>query len=383
MKSYHSKYMWNALVLFGMMLAVSCSSKSEQPSETPEAAGSDELIEVTSEQFKSSGYELGSLTKRGFRTTVNANGVVDVPHKYQAAVSAYFGGYVKEIDLLNGSKVEKGQVLFTLENPAFVEVQKDFLETEGELKYLKEDLDRQRDLADANVSSQKKFSKAEADYLMMKAKNASLRKKLELMNVDVKSLTADKLRSTINILSPLSGYVTEINASPGTFLSPSEVALRITNTEHMHLELKVFEQDASKIKSDQKIRYKVQNAETEHEAVVHLVNKIIDPVSRTVIVHGHVGPAPTSDLVIGSYLEAQIVVGSDSLLSLPSAAIAEIDNIFYVLQVSSEQNGTTEFIKKKVNVGQVQDGFTAILNADEFQPTDKFLILGAFDLIRE
>ncbi len=114
-----------------------------------------------------------------------------------------------------------------------------------------------------------------------------------------------------------------------------------------------------------------------------MVNKIIDPVSRTITVHGHVGVTPTSDLVIGSYLEAQVVVGTDTLFALPSTAVAEIENVFYVLMVSSEQNGTSEFVKKTVEVGQVQDGYRAILNADKFQPSDKFLTVGAFDLILE
>lgn len=382
MKTNHLKYGFFMAIL--PLLFSACSSQApESATEAETTTEQTDLITVTNEQFKSSGYQLGNLTEREFETTVSANGSVDVPPKYQATVSAYFGGYVKQVDLLVGEKVQQGQVVLTIENPDFLEVQKQYLETQGELKYLKEDLARQGSLADANVSSQKKLTKAQSDFQMMNAKHAALKKKLEMMHVNVDGLTAENLRSSINVLAPISGYITEINASPGTFLSPSDVAMKIINTEHLHLELRVFEQDAPKVKEGQKIHFKVQNEKDFREATVHLVNRNLDMESRTVIAHGHIEAASTQGLIIGTYVEAQIVTGADSSLALPESAVVELEGKHYVLKVKALHDDKADFEQVEVSIGLTQNGFTSIQTNLGFSNADQFLTVGAFDLIME
>ena len=382
MKTNHLKYGFFMAIL--PLLFSACSS--EPPESTTEAETTTEqtdLITVTNEQFKSSGYQLGNLTEREFETTVSANGSVDVPPKYQATVSAYFGGYVKQVDLLVGEKVQQGQVVLTIENPDFLEVQKQYLETQGELKYLKEDLARQGSLADANVSSQKKLTKAQSDFQMMNAKHAALKKKLEMMHVNVDGLTAENLQSRINVIAPISGYITEINASPGTFLSPSDVAMKIINTEHLHLELRVFEQDAPKINEGQKIHFKVQNEKDFREAKVHLVNRNLNMESRTATAHGHIESASTQGLIVGTYVEAQIVTGADSSLALPAAAVVGLEGKHYVLKVKTLYDDKADFEQVEVSIGLTQNGFTSLQSKPGFSSADQFLTVGAFDLIME
>jgi cobalt-zinc-cadmium efflux system membrane fusion protein len=259
-------------------------------------------------------------------------------------------------------------------------VQKDFLQTAGELNYLKEDLARQGSLAEANVSSQKKLTKAQSDFQMMNAKHAALKKKLEMMHVDVKGLAAENLRSSINILAPIGGFITEINATPGTFLSPSDIAMKIINTEHLHLELKVFEQDAAKITEGQLIHFRVQNEKAYREAKVHLVNKNLDLESRTLNVHGHIDAVSAKGLTVGSYIEAKIVTGSDTLLALPTEAVVELEGRHFVLKALDNQ---TDFERLEVKLVQAQTDFTAIEMPSGVSVSTQFLTVGAYDMIAE
>src|SRR5690606_33026367 len=114
-------------------------------------------------QFQSSNMVLGKMEMGSFHEVVKANGMFDVPPENRAAVSCYFGGTVKDIRLLPGQKVKKGQVLFILENPDYVQMQQDFLEAKGQLAYLKSDYERQKNLAQDNVTSQKNYLKAESE----------------------------------------------------------------------------------------------------------------------------------------------------------------------------------------------------------------------------
>src|SRR5690606_39046850 len=135
------------------------------------------------------------ISMQKFNTVVKANGMFAVPPQNQADVSAYFAGYVKDINLLPGNAVKPGQVLFTIENPEYVQVQQDFLEAQGRLSYLKSDYERQKELMTDNVTSKKVFLKAESDYTVTLAQFQSLKKRLSLMNINPNTLTGETIRS--------------------------------------------------------------------------------------------------------------------------------------------------------------------------------------------
>lgn len=374
-----SSYIIAALAIFFS----ACGTEQKQETAANEVQENDNLITVTNEQFKSAGYKLGGFSEQVFETKVIANGTVDVPPKFKASVSAYFGGYVKQIDLLEGEQVSAGQVLFVMENPEFVEVQKDFLETKGQLHFLEEDVERQRNLAEANVSSKKKLAKVESEYQMMQANHSALRKKLELMHIDADKLTADNMRQSISILSPISGYVAKINTTPGSFLSADAVAMKIIDPDHLHLELQVFEQDASRIREGQKIYFRVQNEDKTREAKVHLINRNLDNDSRTLSVHAHIDELSAEGLLVGAYVESEIVVGSDTLMALPQTAVVQLEEEYFVLKAAEFLDKSADFEQIKVNVGKAQSGMVPILDDTQFSENDQFLIKGAYDLIQE
>lgn len=369
----------------GLLLAclVSCTSRDAQATAEKGASGNApvDIVTLTESQFSEGQMELGKISMQEFTTVVKANGMFDVPPGNKALVSAYFAGYVKDITLLPGDAVKKGQVLFTLENPEYVQVQQAFLEASGRLNYLKSDYGRQKTLLDDNVTSQKNFLKAEAEYKVTLAQYQSLKKKLGLMNIDPNTLTGENIRATIGVLSPLSGYATSIEAGKGMFLTPSDVAMTITDTSNLHIELKIFEQDLPMVKEGQPIKIKVQNGTQQvYLGEVHLVNKAIDPVERTVNIHGDLVNVEEAKLFApGMYIEAEILTSTASHPALPIEAIANIENDFYVLV----KEGGTTFKRKMVQVGASDNGYTQILNADDFDENTVFLTKGAFNLIKE
>ena len=370
------------LVLLFVILA-SCDSKNT--SEAAETKASENMVSdtitITESQFMASNMALGKLTLQDFSTSIKANGMFDVPPENKASVSAYFAGYVKNISLLPGDAVKKGQVLFTIENPEYVQVQQDFLEAKGRLHYLKSDYDRQKLLLDDQVTSQKSFLKAESEYTVTLVQFQSLKKKLGLMNINSNSLTGENIRSVINVLSPLSGYVTSIAVDKGMFLNPSDVAMTITNNDRLHIALKIFEKDLPKVKVGQIIKVKLQNDNKQvYEGKVHLVNKAINMEGRTIDVHGDLINKEDAKLFApGMYVETEIIITTEKLLALPQEAVANIENDFFVLV---KQNATS-FKRKPVKIGVTDNGFVQIINAEDFDSNTEFLTKGAFNLITE
>lgn len=382
MKNYALGYLALAL-----MLALAACSSPTAPETANEAAPAPEegTYELTATQFQSSSMTLGKMEKQAFHEVVSAKGMIDVPPANRAEVSSYFGGTVKQLSLLPGERVRKGQVLFVLENPDYVQMQQDFLEAQGQLAYLKSDYERQKNLARDSVSSQKKFLKAEADYAVTQARMASLSKKLALMNIKPETLTLDNIRTTIAVHAPISGYVTEVAIAQGTFLTPTQPAVKIVNTDHIHLELNVFEKDLAKLNIGQPIQFRIQEEDSKaYQATIHLINKTIDPEKRTVGIHGHlVDEKLAQRLNPGMYVEAAIYITSEERWALPKTAIVDVEGRFYALTLESRSDTGYTLVKKEVKTGLSSNDHLEILNTQDFGENTEFLVNGAFNLITE
>ena len=327
--------------------------------------------------------KLGSLAEKEFSSTVHANGMIDVPPENKASVSTYYGGFVESISLLPGQKVKKGQMLFTLGKPEYVQMQQDFLETKNKLAYLKADYERQQTLAKDNIASQKNYLKAQTDYNVTLAMYESLKKKLRLINIDPAKISGSNLQTSIVIYAPIAGYVTKVNATKGMYLNPTDVAVELINSDHIHLELNVYEKDIQKVKVGQNIKFQLPDASTKwYDAEVHLVGKTVEDENRIVNVHGHLKDESLSNLFVpGMYVEAQIAIDSESAPALPETAVINAENAYYALIKQSENENEEVFTKKEVIPGKNQNGWIEIKNVNDFKPTDIVLTEGAFNLI--
>ncbi|MFV5693201.1 efflux RND transporter periplasmic adaptor subunit [Flavobacterium sp. LT1R49] len=358
------------------LILFSCKeTKTEEP--TPKDDG---LITVTKEQFESSGMEIASPTEQDFDVTIKASGRIDVPPQNRAKVATFIGGYVKSTKLLVGDKVTKGQALLTLENTEFLDIQKDYLEVAEQIKYLKSEYERQKTLYDEKITSQKNYLKAESEYRRAKAMHQSLKAKLVLLSISPSQVEKGKLTSIITIFSPISGDIVVMNANVGMLMGPSDVILEIVDTDHLHLELAVFEKDILKVKISQKIKFKVPEASKEEfNAEVHLVGKSIEGNDRTINVHGHLDDAIKQKLLTGMFVEAGVVVDSKKGLAIPVEALITENNKNFVLLLDKEKNGFS-FKKINVSIGEKSENLVEILPNSAINSASKILTKGVFDL---
>lgn len=374
---------FKSLLLVAILALASCNSKGKSEvtnTDTTETTEDTDVITITENQFVAGNMTVGKIKRQLFNTIVKANGMFAVPPENQSDVSTYFEGYVKNISLLPGDPVRKGQTLFTIENPAYLDVQQEFLKAKGRLNYLKSDYERQKELNEDKITSEKKLLKAESEYKVTLAQFHSLKKRLSLMNINPNNLTAENIQSVISVTSPLTGYATTINATKGAFLNPSDVAVTVTNTNDLHIELKIFEKDFSMVKKGDFINVKLQNNPKVYQGKVHLINKTISNQDRTIAIHGDL--VYENDIKLfapGMYIEGEIVTTSQEHLALPVDAVAKIDNNFFVLKKENE----THFKRVLVKIGATNNDFIEIVNANDFKEGTEFITKGVFNLITE
>lgn len=354
------------------------SCKETKTEET--AVKNDGLISITKEQFEGSEMKVESPTEHVFDVTVKASGDIDVPPQNKAIITPFVGGYVKSSKLMVGDKVIKGQALLTLESTEYIDIQKEYLDLYEQISYLKSEYNRQKTLHSENISSQKNYLKAESDYKRTFGIYQSLRKKLQLLNINPANVEQGKLTSTVTIYAPISGDVTTMKINLGSFISPSETIMEIIDNSLLHIELSVFEKDILKIKPEQTIKFRVPEASNEiFTAKVHLVGKSIENNDRTINVHGDLDKNVRQKLFSGMFTEAQIVVATKKGLALPNEAVIKEGNKNFVLKSISNSKGY-KFQKIPVTIGQNSENYVEILPNENINSTSKILTKGAFEV---
>jgi cobalt-zinc-cadmium efflux system membrane fusion protein len=359
-----------------------CGSGGEKSTETQAEAEPNEIV-ISQAQFEKAQMELDTLSEHVFSDFIMTTGMVNIPAEGRFDVSSYFGGNIVRFDLLVGQKVQKGQVLFTLENPQFVQMQQDYLDASSQLSYLKSDYERQKTLISENISSQKSFAKAESDYKSTLAITESLRKKLQLINIATRDLDPAKITSTANIYAPISGYIESIRVNQGTYLNPSDIALTIINKDHLHIELSVFEQDAIALAIGQQVTfYLPDNKDREFKGKIFLIGQSINE-KRMLNIHVHLDDEKEGNLLVpGMFIEAKIAVKSKKSRALPATAVVNANEVNYVLVIIRQENDQYFLKKTKVEVGLQDSQMVEIRSEQDFAPGTRFLSKGGFQLVK-
>jgi RND family efflux transporter MFP subunit len=361
-----------------VLTSILFSCKETKTEETKPETGS---ITVTKTQFQSSGMQIASPVEQDFDVTINSSGKIDVPPQNRVQITSFVGGYIKSTNLLVGDKVKKGQALLTLENTEYLDIQKDYLEVAKQINYLKSEFDRQKTLYDEKITSQKNYLKAESDYSRTNGMYQSLKAKLKLLNINPSDVEKGKLTSTVTLYAPISGDIVVMNGNVGMHVSPSDVILEIVDTNHLHLELSVFEKDILNVKVGQKIAFTVPEASKEvFDAEVHLVGKSIEGNDRTINVHGHLDNTIKQKLLTGMFVEAKIKVSSKKGLAIPTESVISENDKNYVLLFENDKDNQFSFKKVPVTLGEKSEKSIEIIPNNQINASSKILVKGAFDL---
>lgn len=360
-----------------ILLLVSCAEKkANTPIKSVSTSIPDE-VNLTEAQLKLIGLKLGKIESRTISNTIKANGVLDVPPQNMVTVAAMLGGFVKKTDLLQGMQVKKGQVIAVMEDPAYIQLQQEYLESKSQLDFSEMEYQRQQELAKENINAQKTLQQAQSNFLSAKAKVSGLKSKLKLINIVVADLESGNIKSEVNIYAPISGYVTQVHVNLGMYVNPRDVMFKIVDTKHLHAEITVYEKDVLNIKIDQRVRFQLANETKERIARVYLVGKEIS-ADRTVRIHCHLEKEDT-DLLPGMYLSALFETSVNNVPSLPEQGVINFEGSDYVFIANNEADRIYKMIK--VTKGVTESGFSEITLPQEIDPSSLFVIEGAYDLL--
>ncbi|MEN2283259.1 efflux RND transporter periplasmic adaptor subunit [Algoriphagus sp. SE2] len=385
MEAIKSKIYATLLLSLSFATLIGCSSNSDESGNSIEVQSMESdpnQIILTEDQFEAMEMKWGGIVLKTFSQEVKVQGEIKIPVEGMQDITPFYGGYVSGLKLIEGQQIRKGEVLFYLESPEFVKLQQDYLEASSQLNYLKEEFERQKTLYSEKIASQKGYLKAESEYKTTLARAESLKKQLGMIHVNTDNLTAENIKEKVPIISPISGFVESIFTVPGAFLPSASKAATLINTNHMHIELSVFEKDAMNVKEGQLVSFTMPDMPgQEFAAEVHVVGKAISE-ERFVPIHAHLLDESLEDkLVPGMFLEAKIKLEPQEGWSLPASAIVESDGIPYVLIQRGNNNGSFQLTKVEVKLGRQNDEEVEIYPNQNLDENSKILVKGAFTLL--
>lgn len=386
--SHSNSERWNGIApsflagIFSLFLLFSCSSGGEQPA-AAEQDSTDDIV-LSKQQFEGANMELATFKDTTFHHFIKANGFVDVPAKNRMVLGSYYGGKVSEIRVIIGQHVNKGEIMYVIDNPEFLDMQQAYLETSSQLRNLTSLYERQKTLAGENVASQKDFLQAETDYQMAGAKLSALGQKLKLMQIDPETLSAKNLSSQLIVRAPMAASVSKIMVTRGQWLTPETEAVELINGDILWARLNVYEKDLPNLKTGQHVQLKlVESTSESYEGTVESIGRTIDKDKRSAEVIVPIKRGNTSVLIPGMYLTGSIAVSDYEVRSLPEDAVVEVDGLFYGLMLINETPEGYRFKKVELFPGQSMFGLTELIRAGKLPENARFLSKGAFQLVQE
>ena len=328
------KYSFFFILITGLFVG-SCSDNPENTA-TENVSESQELV-LSRQQFQKAAMNFDTVSLRSFDERIRLNGTIGVPPTERASVSSYVSGYVRNLSLREGNNVHKGQVLLQLESPELIDMQEEYLAVHEQLAFLEDDYQRQSKLQEEQVASKKRLLEAQSAYRSALARKESLGHKLKMNAIDLAKLEKGNIQQQVLLTAPISGYITSLNVQLGSYISPQDVVVELTNMDKIQLELSAFESDLPSLSSGLLVEfYCPQRPENRFAGRISLVGRQVQMPERTIKVFADITDQQAKALANGMYVEADVLTQHRQAPALSLKAVVTDEGGSYVWLLKRE-----------------------------------------------
>jgi cobalt-zinc-cadmium efflux system membrane fusion protein len=360
------------LFSFALILFACNSQKAEETTTVPEEGNA---ITLTDAQMKNAQIKTGEIEQKQISSTLKVNGHIDVPPQNMVSVSVPLGGYLKSTKLLPGMHVNKNEIIAAIEDNQYIQLQQEYLTAKAQLRFNESEYHRQKELNQSKSSSDKVFEQTQSVYQTQRILIKSLEEKLKLIRINPENLTENNISKSINVYSPIDGFVSKVNENIGKYITPGDVLFELVNPTDIHLNLKVFEKDLNKIFIGQKVvSYTNANPDKKYEGDIILISKDVTP-DGTTEVHCHFDNYD-KNLFPGMYMNAEIELKNTMRGVLPDEAIVRFEGKNYIFAIT----GKNSFEMQEIKMGEIENGYTEIISNTDLS-SKEIAVKGAYTLL--
>ena len=341
-----------------------------------------EHIPVSVKQVNAVDLKMGEVEERELDATIKVSGALVLRAQNMGEVTSLMGGIVKNILVKDGQHVSKGQVVATVENTEVVSLQREYFSASKESQLAKMELDRQKTLAQNGGGIKKNLQQAEKQYQVAQANLQGIGRQLAQMGISPAAIAQGKFTTVFPLRAPISGTVSQMTASVGSFADMQTPLMKIRNNGAVECDLNVFEKDINKIKAGDRVLLSLTNQPgVKVSGHVYGMNQYFNDGTKSVAVHVKLDATRNAHLFDGMYVSGQIATGRQECIALPSKAIVKVDGKDYIFAVNKpHKKGEYCFSRHEISTGVSQNGYTEVSLCKHIQKGRKIVTDNAFYL---
>jgi len=225
----------------------------------------------------------------------------------QIEIHSEVSGIVEGIYFTEGTYVNKGQVLFKVNDIELKAQLRQALTKEG---LAAENERRAKLLLQKEAISQEEFDIANADYASMKAQTQLI--KAQIAKTSVKA--------------PFSGKIGLRTISPGTYITPTVLVAKLVNTAKLKITFSIPEKYASQVKSGSVIEFAVSGSDKVYNAKIYAIEPEVEVATRTLQVRA-IADNTDGKLFPGTFADVKLPLNiiKDAIV-VPTEAIIPVQN---------------------------------------------------------
>ena len=234
------------------------------------------------------------------------NGVIMVSPQQNATVSLTMGGKVHSLKVMPGQAVARGQVIASIDNPEYIDLQQTYLDAFAQTEYLEKEYKRQSDLSANDASSQKKMQQSKAEYLSMHSRLSAAASRLKTLGVNPASVKLNGIQPYLLVKAPINGFVTNLNVNLGKYLDAGEPICDVINKSQPLLQLTVYERELNLMRVGRPVEFRVNGmGKKTFNAQIVSIDQSVDAKDYSIKVYAKV-MASNSDFRPGMYIRAKL-----------------------------------------------------------------------------
>ena len=367
---------------------VGFSFLSQSKAETSESENQEEEIDfqnipLSEKQVKAVDLKMGEAQERELDAMLHVNGSLVLRAQDMGNVSSLMGGIVKNVYVKEGQMVSRGQVVATIENTDVVTLQREYYTAYKESEMARLELDRQKTLASAGAGIKKTLQMSEKNYKVAQANLLGTGRPLQQMGISTKEVAKGKFTTVFPLRAPISGTVSDMQASLGSYADMQTPLMKIRNNHAVECDLNVFEKDIAKVKVGDQVLVSLTNQPGVNvSGRVYGMNQYLNKGTKSVAVHVKLDAKRGAKLFEGMYVSGQIATGRQLCMTLPDKAIVSADGKQYVFALNQQHSkgGTYSFSRHEVTTGVSNNGYTEVALCKHLKKGQKIVTDNAFYL---
>jgi RND family efflux transporter MFP subunit len=347
------------------------------------ATPSDLQVELAADDLKKAQIRTSRVTTGATAATLRVPGIVK-PNEYkQVHVTSLVGGIVKQVPVILGDHVRRGQPLAVIFSSELAEAQTQYLAHLAELEADHKKLERTQTLVRLGAASKQEEEEVAATHAAHEAEVRSSLERLKLLGAGDQQIAALKragqIDSNFAVPAPINGVVLSRAANLGLVVNTAQELFTVADLSSVWVIASVNERDFASVRVGSSARITAPSyAGRAWKGRVAYIQPQVDPITRTAQARIEVAN-PGEILRIDMYVDVEFTSESNVGPVVPEAAVQSIGERQVVFIPIKDNEGS--FMMRQVRLGPLSNGYYLVLEG--LKPEEVVVTEGSFILKAE